>query len=715
MPIPKSKIPAFVRDCYERARKASKEQRDIENERLRFYVGGELQWRNAEIEKRKKSHSPIITINKCKPAVDQIEGDIRMNPPGPEVHPVGDGADKDTADIWAGIIREVEARSDGHAAYSIAGRHEAASGYGCLELATEYESDRSFNQRVKILPVQNPGEIYWDPASRTLNHRDASFAVRVKIYSRTEYIEAFGERRKVLQSRLVQQASGWIQDAIGYRGEMATVNEWTGGSNEGPFFVAEMYYVDMEDRKVRRYSDGIDRFDDDEIPAGVKPKQGDEWTRISPKRTIRKWVCDALELLDETEWPGQRIPWFPVLGPEIWIDGKLHRLSLIAPAIDPQRGLNYCASTAAQISGVSSKAPWIGYKGQFDDPKWASANHETWAYLEVMPKFATDSSTGQSQLLPFPQRNTWEAPIQWLLALSAYFSDSIKAVTSIYDPSLGAQRGDQSGKAIQQLRSESSVGNFSYVDNLHLVIGDLYQEIIDVSRVLLDGPRAITIVRPDSQHEIVRINQIFADGGIDPKSGKPGKPNNIVVGEHSARVTAGPSFQTRQDEAIEMLVEFFKTDPNVLATPGVAAKFLRIVGQGNPEVEAMADLLSPSPGEQSPEQSAQALQQAQGKLQQAQQVIQKLQQALLAKLPEIEARKYIAEINALAGIREAEIKAGIDKAQADEAALEHLTGMAHESAMQAVEHAHATGMQQAQANQAAQQQQQSGNEDPQQQ
>src|SRR5512135_660704 len=96
--IPKKELPAYVRKCWEDWQKANKTNREAEIERLRFYVGGDLQWRDEELRKRKQTQRPHITINKCKPAVDQIEGDIRLNPPGPQCHPVGNGADKDTAD-----------------------------------------------------------------------------------------------------------------------------------------------------------------------------------------------------------------------------------------------------------------------------------------------------------------------------------------------------------------------------------------------------------------------------------------------------------------------------------------------------------------------------------------------------------------------------------------------------------------------------------------
>jgi len=471
--ISKTDMPAYVRRCYDLWKKATARQREAEVERLKFYAGGDLQWRETELEKRRNQQRPWVTINRCKPAVDQVEGDIRLNAPGPAVEPVGSGADKETADIIAGLIREVEYRSPGKVAYVTAGKYVAASGYGVLELATEYESENSFAQRLVIQSVEDPSTVFFDPYARKANRQDASWAGKLKSYSQSEYVAAFGNKRRVLEPRSVQQAMGWIQQAMGYEGDRASVTEWTGGG-KGPYYVAEFYVVESKPGTQRMYEDNIIRWDDDEIPAGVKPKEGEEYSRQMPRRTVHKYVVDALETLDDTEWYGTMPPLFPVLGPEVYIDGKLHRLSLISGALDSNRALNYVATTATELAGILPKSPWLGPKGTFADPRWLTANSEMWAYMEYTPVFVTDETTGAQQLAPAPQRNMWEAPIQWLLALAQYFSDAIKAVTAIYDPSLGQRSGDQSGKAIEQLRSESSVGTYSYADNLHRAIEVMY-------------------------------------------------------------------------------------------------------------------------------------------------------------------------------------------------------------------------------------------------
>ena len=100
MPIAKKDLPSHVRRCYEAWKKANIKTRADEIERLKFYVGGDFQWRDAEITKRREAGRPWVTINKCKPAVDQVEGDIRLNPPGPQSKPVGDhGPDHADPDI----------------------------------------------------------------------------------------------------------------------------------------------------------------------------------------------------------------------------------------------------------------------------------------------------------------------------------------------------------------------------------------------------------------------------------------------------------------------------------------------------------------------------------------------------------------------------------------------------------------------------------------
>ncbi len=91
-----------------------------------------------------------------------------------------------------------------------------------------------------------------------------------------------------------------------------------------------------------------------------------------------------------------------------------------------------------------------------------------------------------------------------------------------------------------------------------------------------------TIVRADSQHELMVLNQVFGPDGNDPNTGKPGKSNNLEIGQYAVRANVGPSIETSQKEAVGVITEFLSAAPQILTVPGVAASFLRMVGDGNP-------------------------------------------------------------------------------------------------------------------------------------
>ena len=695
-------IPEFVRRCWDAYQSATTHLREASKESLKMWVGGDHQWRPGEVAARVAANRPYITINRLKPVVDQVENEARNNPPGPVAHPVGGGADDDGADILEGLIREYEYRSDAPRAYVTALRYAAAGNYGVFELATEFAGERTFEQRLLVKEGEDPAMYFTDPDARAACRQDAMFGGKIRVLSRDKLIEEYGSKLNVLNRNLRDRAAGWMQQAVGWHGQQASVNQWTGGSRgEGPYYVCEFYRVKIEKTTLRQHSDGILRFDDETPPAGVTVKTDDdgEIKRSEPRRKVRKYVVTALDVISETEWYGDCVPHFWVMGPEIYIDGKLYRLSLLDGAKDSQRGLNYSATSAAEIVNSMTKSPWVGWVGQFDVANaqginpWESSNTQMWAYMEVKPTFATDPATGTTHLLPAPQRNSWEAPIQRLLELATFFIEGIKGSTSVFfDPSIQSVRDAQSGEAIKALQSQTNIGTLNWQDNLHRAVALSYGQAAKILPKIMDGPRVRTIVRADSQHEQAEINKEFPPG-------QKGKRNNITLGEYSLRVKAGPSTEDRTDQAMEALTEVFKIAPGLLNAPGVAAQFLRLVGRGTPQVEAMANsLMGKQQGEeQTPEQLQTMLAQLQQQGQAKDMLIQKMQQALAAKLPQVEADKWMAAVRAIAQIRVAEITASKDRdnaqAERDAAQLESIMGMAHDTASQAADQQHERTMQ----------------------
>lgn len=706
-------IPLLARRCWYSYREATKENREAEEESLGFWAGGDTQWRPAELAARRANNRPYTTINRLKPAVDQVENQARSNPPGPEAYPVGNGAEKDGADILEGLIREYEYRSRAIDAYITGLRYAAAGGSGCFEICTDYRGGRSMEQCLSVKEIEDPAMVFCDQNARMRHRQDAMWQGKIRILTREQIKEQYpGANLKIFNQGFVDRAAGWMQDAIKWRSaDRISFVEWTGGAKaEGPYYVCEFWRVTIEKKKLFVCTDNINRYEDEPMPKGVAVKidrDGEPIMRIDPVRKVTKHVVTALDnLIPPVEWYGDLIPIFWVMGPEIYIKGKLHRLSLISPAIGAQRSLNYTATSMNETVGLMTKSPFLGWAGQFDVTNaqgfnpWESTNTQIWAYIEAKPTWAINPTTKEATLLPAPTRNQWEPPIARLFESLQFWLEQIKGSTSVFfDPSIQSIKNAQSGEAIKALQGQTNIGTMNWQDSLHSAVELSYGQAAKILPQILDSQRVVTIVRPDSQHETMEINREFSQHVMDEKTGKPAKANSIL-GDYSLRVTADGSFKTRNTEAIERMMEFIKIAPQVLGAPGIAGQFLRMIGEGNPEVEQMADALMPAgSGEETPAQVGMQLQQAQQQNQALTILVQKLQQALAAKLPEIEAKKMMNAIDNLTKIHVAEITASkdFDNEQANREAdfLSQMLGMAHDAATQAADHEHAQNTQMA--------------------
>ena len=92
--------------------------REKAEEELKF-VDALDHWDPAMKEERKGR--PCLVFDRIGPSIDQVVNDARQNPPEPKVAPIGAGADKDTADVLQGLLRNID--QDSGAVLDEAGQH----------------------------------------------------------------------------------------------------------------------------------------------------------------------------------------------------------------------------------------------------------------------------------------------------------------------------------------------------------------------------------------------------------------------------------------------------------------------------------------------------------------------------------------------------------------------------------------------------------------
>src|SRR5215472_8963352 len=225
---------ATARERWTRAGSTEKNIREAANRDLRFLTG--KQWPEGEPEARRNANRPALTINKLPPFVSQVTNEQRKNRPGAKVSPQGEGADKQTAEIYQGLIRHIEYASQADVAYDTAFDYAVSSGFGWWRYTTEYVSDRSTNQDIRVARIKDPSTVRMDSDCEQPDNSDAKWAFVFRKMSR----EAF--KREYPESETAQT------DFAPPGGFQAT--DWLEGDN---CVVAEYWQVEPETGTLRMY------------------------------------------------------------------------------------------------------------------------------------------------------------------------------------------------------------------------------------------------------------------------------------------------------------------------------------------------------------------------------------------------------------------------------------------------------------------------------
>src|SRR2546423_10965376 len=129
------------------------------------------QWPEKVRRERERSGRPCLTVNRLPAFIRQVVNDARQNQPAIKVHPADSAADPRTAEIYNGLLRNIEVTSNAGVAYDTALDFAVTMGFGYFRINTEYAHADSFDLDLKIGRVVNPFSVYGDPYS---THCDSS-------------------------------------------------------------------------------------------------------------------------------------------------------------------------------------------------------------------------------------------------------------------------------------------------------------------------------------------------------------------------------------------------------------------------------------------------------------------------------------------------------------------------------------------------------------
>jgi len=140
-----------------------------------------------EETKIKRKDRPRLTINRVAPAIDQVVGDQRQNRTAIKVRPASGDSEKDIAEIYNGLIRNIEAQSQAENSYDGAFTEAVTGGYGGWRVNSEYADDDTFEQDIRIRPIHDATTSLYFGLSEHYDKRDSSHAFYTKFISNEEF------------------------------------------------------------------------------------------------------------------------------------------------------------------------------------------------------------------------------------------------------------------------------------------------------------------------------------------------------------------------------------------------------------------------------------------------------------------------------------------------------------------------------------------------
>lgn len=539
------------------------------------------QWDAGLKERRTKEGRPCLTINKLPPFIRQVVNDARQNKPSIKVLPQDSNADPETAEIYSGLIRNIETSSDADVAYDTALDNAASGGFGYFRLNLAYAHDETFDQDIVFERIIDPLTVYGDPDSESADGSDWAYAFITRLYSKRQFKAAFPKADPV-DFEADDYPDGWCED--------------------GKIQVAEYWVREQVEREIVLLSSGqIVGLKEFETDAEAYALRGVEI--VGEPRTVVGWkvtqhILTGAAVLSSTEWPGQYIPIVPVYGEEVVYKGKRHWRSLIRDAKDAQVMYNAWRTSSTELVALAPKVPFIGPKGAFDHDiaKWETANSVSHSHIEY------------DGPIP-PQRQQMGAPAAGgALQEALNASDDMKSIIGIYDAGIGARSNETSGRAIMARQRESDTSTFHFIDNLSRSIRQAGRILIDLIPKVYSAGRVIRILGEDGVPDTVQLGspEEVQQAQMQEQAQQDAQIARIYdlgAGRYDLTVTVGPSFNSRREEAATQMIEAARVFPGLMEIAGdIIARNLDWPG-----ADEIADRLTQAM--QAQQQQAQAAQQ----------------------------------------------------------------------------------------------------------
>ncbi len=549
-----------VRDNAHAAWKWDRDNRIDQESDLQHLAGN--QWPEVVRQQREKQGRPVLTINRLGQFVNQVVNDIRKADIAIKVSP-SDGAVIEAeqvsdpqiemeggkpkpltmAEVWNGLIREIQYQSRARMVYAQSVMHSTGCGIGHFRINTQWCDEMQDRQEIVLEGIPQPHAVLWDPKAVKLDRSDADWVIVTQMVARDVFqrdypkaAEVSVERADVAETELYWSSDDEVRIAEYWK--KVKVTKTFGRLKDGS--VIELKEGQQYDpRQFETKQDGTPNIKE-----------------VETFKIVMYLVSGADQLEPPTDWAGKWLPIIPVIGTEIPMREKTYRHGLIRFARDPQMLYNYARSSAAEAMGQAPKSPWLVTAAMIKGVRdmWDTANKQLRPYLIYNQD--PSNPAAKPERMPGP-----EVPAAYVH--DAQVSDAdIKSTIGVYDPQLGNKSTETSGRAILAKEEQGDTGTFHYGDNLRYSLEHAGRVIVDLIPRIYDTHRIQRIIGADDRELYVPLNVVRYV--LDEQSGMqlPMVMNDLTKGKYDCRVRIGKGAQTRREETKNTAIEVMRVMPD---------------------------------------------------------------------------------------------------------------------------------------------------------
>ena len=589
-----------VRKRFKIMYEADEENRRIAMEDMKFVNVPGYQWDlNMKQERGKR---PCYEFNKVRVTGKRIINAMRANRPGVKVRGTED-SDKDNAELQEGLIRNIWEMSDGDTVVDYAAEYQVNGGMTAWRVNTKYARDDTFDQDIVLEMIENPFTVFVDSSAKDYLKRDAEDWALTTRMSKTAFETKWPGAE-------VQSFDGDM--------EFDDEEDW---NDEETVRIAEYWWKEPHDKeiwKVLNPETGQTSVVDSETDEGQIIAQTPELIlerRLVETFKIFSTIASGGRILeDKALWAGRQFPFVMVFGEYVIVDGRTYWFGLPRFAKDAQRSYNVSRTAITETIAQAPLSKWWATQEQAKGltDQWSVAHKKNFPFMLYNPD---PQAPG-----PPARMGGADVPVA-LIQESQIASDEIKAVTGIYDASLGARSNETSGRAIFARQNEGEVATYNFQDNMEKGIQRTYEIIMDLIPEIYDTERELRVLGPDGAESYKRVNHVVRD----PATNQVVRVHDLSSGKYDVTITSGPSFKTKRQEAAETWGNMVQAVPDIMTVAGDLIFKAMDLPYSDEIAERMRTLLPPqiqaslNEDQDLPPEVMAAMQQAQQAMQQVEQ------------------------------------------------------------------------------------------------